>query len=118
MRKIFMNKRKKDSIPTWAKLGKENNKNHKETGKRNNYKSKLEIYYDILKIINDGNEKHKEILSITKIDRSSLDNFLDALFERKLLLKKGKEEDIKYNITDKGKKFVLNISKALKLINL
>jgi predicted transcriptional regulator len=82
------------------------------------YKSKLETYYDILKIINDGNEKHQEILSITKVNRASLDNFLDALVERKILLKKGKEEDIRYTITAKGQKFVLNISKALKLINL
>ncbi len=113
-----MNKSKKDSIPTWAKLVKVNNEKQKETKKSNDYKSKLEKYYDILKIINDGNKNKKDIISKTKIDWSSLDTFLDALIDRKLLLKKEKEGDIKYKITDKGQKFVLNISKALKLINL
>jgi predicted transcriptional regulator len=98
-----MNKSKKDSTPAWKKLVKVNDDKQKETKKRNDYKSKLENYYDILKLINDGNMEQKEIVSKTKIDRSSLDILLDALIDRKLLLKKGKEENINIKLLIKGK---------------
>ena len=44
-----MNKIDKDSIPAWVKLAKVNSEYHKETKEKNDYISKLENYYDILK---------------------------------------------------------------------
>ena len=66
-------------------------------------RSRLEIYFDVLKAIDKGTDKPTRIMYETNLSWTSLLSVFDALINSDFIRKEKKNSSKRYYITDKGR---------------
>ncbi len=76
-------------------------------------RSKIQIYTDILKVVrtNNGKIKKTHIVYKANLTHSRLSSYLDLLMERGFILEEKISSGIFYKITEKGIKFLEDMTK-------
>lgn len=81
-------------------------------------RSRLEIYLDILKVINEGVDKPTRIMYATNLSWTPLSNILESLKDQGLIVIPNKGSRNRYEITEKGKNVVKYLSQAIETVKI
>lgn len=66
-------------------------------------RSRLDIYFDILQVMDSGTDKPTRIMYKTNLSWGILQNFFEALIDSGFIKKEIRKMNLRYYITDKGK---------------
>jgi predicted transcriptional regulator len=81
-------------------------------------RSKLEIYIDVLKIINKGIYKPTRIMYGSNLSWKPLLKVLDSLLEQGLIIKDEAKKRSIYHVTEKGKNILNYLQEATTLLEI
>ena len=66
-------------------------------------RSRLEMYFDVLKAIDEGTNKPTRIMYETNLSWSSLCGIFDTLIQGDLIREEKRKRSTRYHLTEKGK---------------
>lgn len=81
-------------------------------------RSRLEIYLDLLKVINKGTRKPTRIMYRTNLSWKPLMKIIESMLTQGLITKNDNGKHTTYRITEKGKNVLNYFNEAMELIEI
>ena len=89
-----------------------------DSGKRNQKRSKLEIYLDVLKAIDAGTRKPTRIMYRANLSWVPLVKILESLLDQDLIAQEEDHKHTVYHITENGRNVLQYFDEAMELIEI
>jgi len=81
-------------------------------------RSKLQIYLDVLRIINEGTDKPTRIMYATNLSWKPLTKILDSLKDQGLIVTGNNGSHKRYETTERGRDVIKYLSKAMETVKI